>query len=105
MLDLRAGDCLDVLEVVEAGSVDLILCDLPYGTTQNPWDAVIDFDRLWAHYKRVLKPSGAAVLTSQGLFTAQLIMSNPSWFKYKIVWEKSKPTILVELSHKVPPAH
>ncbi len=86
------GDCLDILPRLAAHSVDLILCDLPYGTTQNRWDSIIDLDRLWKEYRRVLKPNGVVVLTSQGVFTARLILSNEAWFKYKIVWEKSKST-------------
>lgn len=89
---LFEGDCLELLKRVPAASVNLILCDLPYGTTQNRWDSVIDLNRLWAEYRRVLKPNGVVVLTSQGIFTAKLILSNETWFKYKIVWEKSKPT-------------
>lgn len=92
MRGLHLGDCLEVMPTLTIGSVDLICCDLPYGTTQNIWDDVIDFHRLWSEYERLLKPNGAVVLTSQGMFTARLIMSKPSWFKYKIVWEKSKPT-------------
>ena len=80
------------MEQLDAESVDLILCDLPYGTTQNRWDSVIDLESLWRQYERVIKPRGAIVLTAQGLFTARLILSKESWFKYKIVWEKSKPT-------------
>lgn len=86
------GDCLAVMPGIPDKSVDMILCDLPYGTTQNKWDSVIDLSRLWAEYKRIIKDNGAIVLTSQGLFTAKLIMSNESWFKYKIVWIKSKST-------------
>lgn len=89
---LFEGDCLSILPKLEAQSVDLILCDLPYGTTQNRWDSVIDLDRLWAEYRRILKPNGVVVLTAQGVFTAKLILSNEEWFKYKIVWEKSKAT-------------
>lgn len=70
----------------------MVLCDLPYGTTANPWDSVIPLDRLWAQYRRVVKSDGAIVLTAQGLFTAKLIVSNERWFRYKIAWEKSKPT-------------
>ena len=73
-------------------SIDMILCDLPYGTTQNKWDSVIDLKKLWAEYTRIIKDNGAIVLTAQGLFTAKLIISNESWFKYKIVWIKSKST-------------
>ena len=86
------GDCIDVMKKMPDESVDMILCDLPYGTTQNKWDSVIDFNELWSEYKRIIKPNGAIVLTSQGLFTAKLILSNEKWFKYKIVWEKSKST-------------
>ena len=89
---LIRGDCLKVLERLPAKSVDMILCDLPYGTTQNKWDSVIPLDQLWAHYRRVIKPKGVIALTSQGLFTAKLILSNEAWFRYKIVWVKSKPT-------------
>jgi len=73
-------------------SIDMILCDLPYGNTQNNWDSVIPLDKLWSHYERVIKNNGVIALTSQGLFTAKLILSNPKLFKYKIVWIKSKST-------------
>ena len=89
---LYEGDCLDYMGEFPDQSIDLILCDLPYGTTQNKWDSVIPLDMLWAAYKRIIKPTGAIVLTSQGMFTAQLMMSNPTMFRYKLVWEKSKPT-------------
>lgn len=86
------GDCLEVMKNIESKSVDMILCDLPYGTTQNKWDSVIPLELLWKEYKRIIKNNGAIVLTSQGVFTAKLILSNEAWFKYKIVWEKSKST-------------
>ena len=89
---LYKGDCLEVMKNIPSKSVDMILCDLPYGTTQNKWDAVIPFDELWREYKRIIKDNGAIVLTSQGIFTAKLILSNEKWFKYKLVWEKSKAT-------------
>lgn len=89
---LFQGDCLKLLDRVPTGSVDLILCDLPYGTTQNKWDSVINLNELWLQYRRILKKNGVVVLTSQGIFTAKLILSNEEWFKYKIVWEKSKST-------------
>lgn len=83
-------DCLTCMSRIPDSSVDLILCDLPYGVTQNNWDCDIPLDELWKQYKRILKRSGAVVLTSQGIFTAKLIMSNPDWFKYKLIWVKSK---------------
>lgn len=86
------GDCLKVLPHLPDQSIDMILCDLPYGTTQNKWDSVIDLDLLWKEYLRIIKPDGAIVLTSQGIFTARLILSQEAFFKYKIVWEKSKST-------------
>jgi len=86
------GDCLNVMQDFPDHSIDMILCDLPYGTTQNKWDSVIDLDKLWKQYKRIIKPNGAIILTSQGVFTAKLILSNEKWFKYKIVWIKSKAT-------------
>jgi len=89
---IQQADCLDVLPALPDGSVDLVLCDLPYGTTQNKWDSVIPLDALWAQYWRVLKPRGAVVLMAQGVFTARLITSMERYFKYKVVWEKSKPT-------------
>jgi len=85
-------DCLDLMSFLPDSCVDMVLCDLPYGTTQNKWDSVIPLDKLWELYNRIVKKNGAIVLTSQGIFTAKLILSNEKYFKYKIVWEKSKPT-------------
>lgn len=89
---LMHGDCLEKMAFIPEGSVDLILCDLPYGTTQNKWDSVIPFEPLWSHYWRVLKPNGAAVLTAAQPFTSALVMSQPDKFKYQWVWEKSAAT-------------
>lgn len=89
---LYEGDCLEVMHKIANESVDLVLCDLPYGTTKNKWDSIIPLDRLWKEYQRVLKPRGVVALTSQGIFTARLILSNEAWFRYKFVWIKSKTT-------------
>ncbi|MDP8233603.1 MAG: site-specific DNA-methyltransferase [Candidatus Saelkia tenebricola] len=86
------GDCLKVMKEFPSESIDMILCDLPYGITCNKWDSVIPLDKLWQEYTRIIKNNGAIVLTSQGLFTAKLILSNEKLFKYKFIWEKSKPT-------------
>jgi DNA modification methylase len=86
------GDCLNIMPNIPNKSVDMILCDLPYGTTQNKWDSIIDLQKLWTEYTRIIKDNGVIALTSQGLFTAKLILSNENWFKYKIVWIKSKST-------------
>lgn len=99
MLDLNQiinavfeGDCIQYMEQFPDKCIDMVLCDLPYGTTQNKWDSIIPLDMLWKEYCRIVKDNGAIVLTSQGLFTAELMLSNRKMFKYKWVWEKSKPT-------------
>lgn len=89
---LFEGDCLNVISQFPDKSVDMILCDLPYGTTQNKWDSVIPLNTLWKEYERIIKDNGVIALTSQGVFTALLIMSNTELFKYKLTWVKSKAT-------------
>ena len=89
---LFEGDCLEYMKEIPDGSVDMILCDLPYGMTQNKWDSYIPLDKLWEQYNRIIKTNGAIVLTSNGVFTAKLILSQPNIYKCKWVWEKSKPT-------------
>lgn len=86
------ADCLDIMPEMPDASIDMILCDLPYGVTQNAWDSYIPLDKLWEQYLRIIKPNGVIALTSSGVFTAMLIMSQPRLYKYKLVWEKSKPT-------------
>ena len=86
------GDCLEYMRRFPDNSMDMVLCDLPYGTTRNKWDSVIPLCELWKEYMRIVKDTGAIVLTSQGLFTAELMLSNRKMFRYKLVWEKSKPT-------------
>lgn len=86
------GDCIQVMEKIPDESIDLILCDLPYGTTTNKWDFQIPLDKLWKQYLRIIKKNGVIALTSQGIFTARLIISGEKYFKYKVVWEKSKST-------------
>lgn len=89
-LQLMHGDCLELMAQIPDGSVDMVLCDLPYGTTQNKWDSVIPFEPLWAHYKRICK--GAIVLTAQPPFDKALGASNISMLKYEWIWRKSKST-------------
>ena len=105
-VDLINGDCLVEMRSIEEHSIDLILCDLPYGTTDRKgseskknagsrllkWDTVIPLDKLWLEYKRVLKPRGAVVLTADQPFTSKLILSNVEWFKYEWIWKKKKTT-------------
>ncbi|MFC4559379.1 DNA-methyltransferase [Virgibacillus kekensis] len=90
--NIYQADCLEKMKEIPDKSIDMILCDLPYGTTQNKWDTVIPLDKLWKEYNRIIKDNGAIVLTSNGIFTAKLILSNQRYYKYKWVWEKSKST-------------
>ena len=89
---LQQGDCLELMKDIPNKSIDLILCDLPYGTTANKWDIVIPFDKLWAQYNRIIKDNGAILLFSQMPFGANLIMSNPKMFRYEWIWEKENGT-------------
>ena len=89
---LLQGDCLELMRDIPDKSIDLILCDLPYGTTKNKWDIVIPFEPLWEQYNRIIKDNGVIVLFSVGLFTVDLINSNRKMFKYKLIWKKNVPT-------------
>ena len=86
------GDCLEVMPSIPDKSVDMILCDLPYGTTQCKWDSVIPFKPLWEQYKRLIKNNGVMVLTASQPFTSALIMSNVKMFKYEWIWDKVRKT-------------
>ena len=88
--EIHHGDCLDLMRHIPDGSVDMILCDLPYGTTACKWDTIIPFAELWAHYERVIKPNGAIVLTASQPFTSALVMSNPKLFRYEWIWQKEQ---------------
>ena len=90
MIQLYNGDCLELMKNIPNGSVDMILCDLPYGTTRNKWDCIIPFDSLWEHYKRIIKENGAIVLFGDGLFTAKMMMSNEKMWRYNLVWDKKR---------------
>lgn len=90
MIQLMQGDCLELMASIPDGSVDMVLCDLPYGTTACKWDSVIPFEPLWEQYKRVTKPNGAIVLTASQPFTALVVASNPGAFRHAWVWNKAK---------------
>lgn len=85
-------DCLEGMKKIPDGSVDCIVCDLPYNITKMKWDCLIPFDKLWAEYKRVIKKNGNIVLFSSGMFTISLINSNVKDFKYRLIWKKNVPT-------------
>jgi site-specific DNA-methyltransferase (adenine-specific) len=86
---LHCGDCLDILPTIPDASVDMVLCDLPYGTTACKWDSVIPFEPLWREYRRVTKANAAIVLTASQPFTSALVMSNVRWFRYEWIWRKT----------------
>lgn len=92
MMAFMHGDCLEKLGEVDAGSVNLIASDLPYGTTRCAWDSVIPLDALWEAYRRVLAPDGCVVLTAAMPFTAALAASNLGWLRYDLVWVKNRAT-------------
>lgn len=91
-MELIQGDCLEVMKNIPSASVDMILCDLPYGTTRNKWDTCLNLGKMWEQYKRIIKDNGAIVLFSQMPFTAALVMSNPKMFRYEWIAEKSLAT-------------
>lgn len=86
------GDCLEVMKEIATASVDMILCDLPYGTTQNAWDSIIPLPPLWEQYKRIIKDNGAIVLTAQTPFDKVLGASNLQMLRYEWIWYKNKAT-------------
>ena len=92
MIQLMQGDCLELMKSIPSGSVDMILCDLPYGTTACKWDTIIPFEPLWEQYKRVIKSNGAIVLFASQPFTTTLISGNILNYKYSWVWDKGTGT-------------
>lgn len=96
-MELFKGDCLEKMQVIPEKSIDMILCDLPYGVLNKKnlhtgWDKVIPFDPLWKQYKRIIKDNGAIVLFGSGMFTAQLMTSNPGMWRYNLIWHKDRAT-------------
>jgi len=91
-IDLRQGDCLELMKDIPDGSIDAIITDPPYGTTACKWDSVIPFEPMWAELKRIIKPNGAIVLFGSQPFTSALVMSNPKWYRHHWVWVKEKGT-------------
>jgi len=101
MIQLLKGDCLELMpKYIEDKSIDMILCDLPYGTTACKWDTIIPFEPLWKEYKRIIKDNGAIVLTASQPFTSKLVMSNIKMFKYEWIWEKSRPTGIAQSKYQ-----
>lgn len=91
-MQIFEGDCLEIMKTLPFNSVDMVMCDLPYGTTQNKWDAVIPFKALWDAYAPVVREDAAFVFTASQPFTAALIASKIEWFKYEWIWKKNTAT-------------
>ncbi len=97
---LFQGDCLDIMPLIPDNSIDMVLCDLPYGTTACKWDSIIDLDMLWEQYKRIIKDNGAIVLTASQPFTTKLISSNYEMFKHEWIWEKNRGSNFASLKYQ-----
>jgi len=89
-IDLRHGECLEIMKSIPSGSIDAIITDPPYGTTACKWDSVIDFELMWEQLNRIIKPNGAIVLFGSEPFSSTLRMSNIKNYKYELIWKKSK---------------
>ena len=89
---IHQGDCLELMKDISDKSIDMILCDLPYGTTACKWDTIIPFDKLWEQYKRIITDNGAIVLTGDSMFTSKLMQSNVKYWRYNLIWSKSSKT-------------
>ena len=103
-------DCLEGMRQIPDGSIDAVICDLPYGvlSKNNPdaqWDSVIPFDKLWEQYKRICKPTAAIVLFAQGMFTANLMHSNPKMWRYNLIWDKLRTTGFLNAARMPPRCH
>ena len=103
--EILLGDCLELMKDIPNGSIDMILCDLPYGTTACKWDTIIPFEPLWEQYKRIIKDNGAIVLTASQPFTSALVMSNVDWFRYELIWEKERPTNIMFMKKQIGKVH
>jgi len=90
---ITLGDCLELMPSIKTKSVDMILCDLPYGTTICKWDTIIPFEPLWEEYKRIIKDNGAIVLFGNEPFSSKLRISNIEWYKYDWIWQKTRPSL------------
>jgi len=99
-IELIQGDCLEKMKDIPDKSIDMILCDLPYGTTACKWDTIIPFEPLWEQYKRIIKDNGAIVLTASQPFTSALVMSNVKIFKYCWYWKKERLTNIAQVKKR-----
>ena len=100
-MKLLHGDCLEIMKQIKDKSIDMILCDLPYGTTKCKWDVVIPFDKLWEQYNRIIKDNGTILLFGSEPFSSKLRLSNLDNYKYDIYWVKEKPTNFMQVKRRV----
>ena len=100
MIDLRHGDCLEVMKSIPDGSIDAIITDPPYGTTACKWDSVIPFEPMWEELKRIIKSNGAIVLFGSEPFSSKLRISNFKMFKYNLIWKKNTVTGFMQAKTK-----
>jgi DNA modification methylase len=105
MIQLLHGDCLDLMKDIPDNSIDMILCDLPYGTTACKWDVVIPFEPLWKEYKRIIKDRGCIALFGSEPFSSHLRMSNIKDYKYDWIWEKERPTNIFNMKYEAARVH
>jgi len=99
------GDCLELMPLIADESIDMILCDLPYGTTACKWDVIIPFDKLWEQYERIIKPNGAIILFGAEPFSSYLRLSNLKNYKYDLIWDKMKGGLFVIAKKRILPKH
>lgn len=105
MIKLMHGDCLEMMKEIESATIDMVMTDPPYGTTACKWDSIIPLDEMWAQIKRIVKPSGAIVMTASQPFTTALIQSNIKAFKYEWIWQKSRATGFLQAKYMPMKSH
>lgn len=99
-VQLLNGDCIELMKNIPDESIDMVLCDLPYGTTQCKWDSIIPFDKLWEAYNRIIKPNGVIALFADEPFSATLVVSNLKMYRYELIWEKEQGTDFLNANRK-----
>lgn len=104
-MKLYCADCMDILKGIPEGSIDMILCDLPYGTTRNKWDVIIPLEPLWAQYRRIIKNNGVIALHSDMPFTAALVSAGKDLYRYELIWVKENGSDFLNANRKPLKAH
>lgn len=104
-MKLYCADCMDILKGIPEGSIDMILCDLPYGTTRNKWDVIIPLEPLWAQYRRIIKSNGVIALHSDMPFTAALVSAGKDLYRYELIWVKENGSDFLNANRKPLKAH